>query len=47
MLLGEKVTRLQLTCLMFSAFKAFEPTLDIGIDLKEEYNIAVKLVAGS
>jgi hypothetical protein len=44
---GEKFTGLQLMCLMYAAFKAFEPTLDIGIDLENEYGVAKKLSSDS
>jgi hypothetical protein len=44
---AERFSALQLMAMMYAGFKAFEPTLDIGIDLKNEYDLASKLHEGS
>jgi hypothetical protein len=36
-------TALQLVSMMYTGFKLFEPSLDIGMDFSEEYGLALKL----
>jgi len=36
-------TGLQLVCYMYAGFKRIEPSLDVGIDLSDEYAMALKL----
>lgn len=36
-------TGLQLVCYMYAGFKRIEPSLDVGIDLSDEYSLAVQL----
>ena len=36
-------TALQLISMMYAGFQQFEPSLDIGIDFSEEYDLALKL----
>ncbi|HOV12694.1 MAG TPA: hypothetical protein PK771_00245 [Spirochaetota bacterium] len=38
--LGKKLSHLQAICYMYAGFKLFEPKLDIGIDLKDEFEQA-------
>jgi hypothetical protein len=40
---GEQFSGLQLLCMMYVGFKDIEPTLDIGVDLSEPYQAALKL----
>ncbi len=37
-------TALQLVCIMYAGFKQFEPGMDLGIDLSEEYEMAERLM---
>jgi hypothetical protein len=37
---------LELMCLMYVGFKDIEPTLDIGFDLREPYEMALKMHNG-
>ena len=36
-------TALQLVSIMYAGFKQFEPSLDIGMDFSEEYDLALKM----
>jgi hypothetical protein len=36
-------TALQLVSIMYTGFKQFEPSMDIGMDFSEEYSLALKL----
>lgn len=38
-----RFTGLQLVCYMYAGFKRIEPSLDIGVDLSDEYTMALKL----
>ncbi|MCB8978658.1 MAG: hypothetical protein H6657_14655 [Ardenticatenaceae bacterium] len=40
---GEQFSGLQLMCLMYVGFKDIEPTMDVGFDLREPYEMALKL----
>jgi tetratricopeptide (TPR) repeat protein len=40
---GERFTGLQMICFMYAAFQRIDPSLDIGMDLAEEYEMAKKL----
>ncbi len=40
---GEQFSGLQLVCLMYVGFKDIEPTMDVGVDLREPYEMALKL----
>ena len=40
---GESFSGLQLMCLMYVGFKDIEPTLDVGMDLSEPYQMALQL----
>jgi hypothetical protein len=44
---NERFTALQLMAMMFAGFRLIEPALDIGVDLQDEYNVALKLHEGS
>lgn len=41
---GEDVLALQLVCIMYAGFKRIEPGMDIGVDLGEEWEMAVRLM---
>ncbi|MBE3122672.1 MAG: tetratricopeptide repeat protein [Thermoplasmata archaeon] len=41
--LNGEFTGLQLVCYMYAGFKRIEQTLDVGIDLSDEYKMALKL----
>lgn len=40
---GETFSGLQLMCLMYVGFKDIQPTVDVGMDLQEPYEMALKL----
>ena len=40
---GESFSGLQLMCLMYVGFKDIQPTLDVGMDLSEPYQMALQL----
>ncbi|MCL4264719.1 MAG: tetratricopeptide repeat protein [Anaerolineae bacterium] len=40
---GETFSGLQLMCLMYVGFKDIQPTVDVGMDLSEPYQMALKL----
>lgn len=40
---GETFSGLQLMCLMYVGFKDIQPTVDVGMDLREPYEMALKL----
>ena len=40
---GEPFSGLQLMCLMYVGFKDIQPTVDVGMDLREPYEMALKL----
>ncbi|HEX6383997.1 MAG TPA: hypothetical protein VF177_04945, partial [Anaerolineae bacterium] len=40
---GEQFSGLQLMCLMYVGFKDIDPTLDLGIDLSQAYEAALKM----
>ena len=40
---GEQFSGLQLLCMMYVGFKDIKPTLDVGVDLSEPYQAALKL----
>jgi len=40
---GESFSGLQLMCLMYVGFKDLQPALDVGMDLSEPYQMALKL----
>jgi len=43
---GERFTGLQLLCLMYVAFQIKDPSLDLGLDFGEAYEVALKLHKG-
>ena len=40
---GEQFSGLQLMCLMYVGFKDIDPTLDLGTDLSQAYEAALKM----
>lgn len=40
--LGKTMSHLQAICYMYAGFKTFEPTMNIGVDFKEEWEEAVR-----
>jgi len=40
---GEQFSGLQLMCMMYVGFKDVKPTADVGMDLREPYEMALKL----
>lgn len=40
---SEQFSGLQLLCMMYAGFKKIDPTLDVGLDFKDAYEMALKL----
>jgi hypothetical protein len=40
---GRTFSALQLVCIMYAGFKQFEPGMDIGVDLAEEWEMTERL----
>jgi len=40
---GRAFSALELLCIMYAGFKQFEPGMDIGVDLGEEWGMAERL----
>jgi hypothetical protein len=40
---GRAFSALELVCIMYAGFKQFEPGMDIGVDLSEEWGMAERL----